>query len=151
MVEVETAKDLASLIGQKIGTSEWIEIDQKMINAFADVTNDPMWIHVDVERASREMPDGKTIAHGLLVLSLVPGLAQTIYKVKRRSRALNYGLNRVRYTGQVQVGSRVRTHQTIKAVDVIEGGARITSEHLVEIEGRSRPALVAETLVVMYD
>jgi len=71
MVEVETAKDLASLIGQKIGTSEWIEIDQKMINAFADVTNDPMWIHVDVERASREMPDGKTIAHGLLVLSLV--------------------------------------------------------------------------------
>jgi acyl dehydratase len=110
-----------------------------------------MWIHVDVERASREMPDGKTIAHGLLVLSLVPGLAQTIYKVKRRSRALNYGLNRVRYTGQVQVGSRVRTHQTIKAVDVIEGGARITSEHLVEIEGRSRPALVAETLVVMYD
>src|SRR5207245_2368408 len=117
----------------------------------AEATGDYQWIHVDVERAKREMPGGKTIAHGYLTLSLVPRLAQTIYRVKNRSRGLNYGSNRVRFTGQVPAGSRIRLRQKIKAVEPVEGGVRITSENTVEVEGASRPALVAETIGMSFD
>src|ERR1700748_1441233 len=94
-----TFETVASLAGQEIGVSDWVEITQDRINAFADATGDHQWIHVDVERAKKEMPGGKTIAHGYLTLSLVPRLAQTIYRVERRSRGLNYGSNRIRFTG----------------------------------------------------
>ena len=97
------------------------------------------------------MPGGKTIAHGYLTLSLVPRLAQTIYRVKNRSRGLNYGSNRIRFTGQVPAGSRIRLRQKIKAVDPVEGGVRITSENTVEVEGAARPALVAETISMQFE
>jgi acyl dehydratase len=151
MLVVERPSDMTQFVGRKVGTSDWLAIDQKRIDAFAEISGDDHWIHVDVERASREMPGGRTIAHGFLTLSLIPYLARSIYKIARRGRGLNYGCNRVRFTGAVPVGSRIRLHQTIKAVDQVESAVRITCECLIEIEGQDRPALVAETIVQIYE
>ena len=151
MLELERPGDLAQYVGKEIGVSDWFTVDQAIIDKFADATGDHQWIHVDVERAKREMPGGKTIAHGYLTLSLVPRLGQTIYRVKRRSRGLNYGSNRIRFTGQVPAGSRIRLRQKIKSVEPVEGGVRITSESTVEVEGASRPALVAEIISMQFD
>jgi acyl dehydratase len=151
MLELERPGDLARYVGKEIGISDWFTVDQSIIDKFAEATGDHQWIHVDVERAKREMPGGKTIAHGYLTLSLVPRLAQTIYRVEKRSRGLNYGSNRIRFTGQVPAGSRIRLRQKIKSVDPVEGGVRITSESTVEVEGAVRPALVAETISMQFD
>jgi acyl dehydratase len=152
MIEVERPMDLAQYVGKEIGVSDWFTIDQAIIDKFADATGDYQWIHVDVERAAREMPGGKTIAHGYLTLSLVPRLAATIYRVKKRSRGLNYGSNRVRFTGVVPAGSRVRLRQKIKSVEPVEaGGVRITSESTMEIDNAARPVLVAETISMQFE
>jgi acyl dehydratase len=151
MLEIERPADLAAYVGKEIGISDWFTVDQAIIDKFAEATGDHQWIHVDVERAKREMPDGRTIAHGYLTLSLVPRLAQTIYRVKRRSRGLNYGSNRVRFTGPVPAGARIRLRQRIKSVEPVEGGVRITSENTVEVEGADRPALIAETISMQFD
>src|SRR6266852_9946130 len=148
---VEKPQDLAQHVGKDLGPSDWITVDQPMIDKFAEATGDHQWIHVDVERAKREMPGGKTIAHGYLTLSLVPRLASTLYRVKNRSRGLNYGSNRIRFTGQVPAGARIRLRQKIKSVEPVEGGVRITSESTVEVEGAARPALVAETIGMSFD
>src|SRR5712692_4611514 len=113
MLKVETPKDLLGLVGRELGPSEWITVDQAMIDKFADATGDHQWIHEDVERAKREMPGGKTIAHGYLTLSLVPRLASTLVKVSQVSRGLNYGSNKVRFTNAVPAGSRIRLRQRI--------------------------------------
>ena len=152
MLEVDHPADLKAYEGKTIGTSEWVLVDQAMINAFADATGDHQWIHVDVERAKKEMPGGKTIAHGWLTLSLVPRLASTLYHVKNRSRGINYGANRVRFTGMVPAGSRIRLRLAIKSVEAMkDGGTRITNEGTMELEGSDRPVLVAETIGVTYD
>jgi acyl dehydratase len=152
MLEVERAADLKEYEGKEIGVSDWYAVTQEQINKFADATGDYQWIHVDVERCEREMPGGKTIAHGWLTLSLVPRLAATLYRVKTRSRGLNYGANRVRFTGTVPAGSRIRLRLTIKSVEAMkDGGTRITNEGTMELEGRDRPVLVAETIGVSYD
>jgi acyl dehydratase len=122
-----------------------------MIDRFAEATGDHQWIHVDVERAKRELPGGRTIAHGYLTLSLLPKLSSTVYRVRQRSRGVNYGSNRVRFTGTVPSGSRVRVHQTLLALEPIEGGHRLTIENKIEVEGQDRPALIAETLSLAYD
>jgi acyl dehydratase len=147
-----STQELLGAAGRDLGTTAWQTITQEQIDQFADATGDHQWIHVDVERARREMPGGKTIAHGYLTLSLVPRLAQTIYRVRRRSRGLNYGSNRIRFTGQVPAGSRIRLRQKIKSVEpVADGGVRITAENSVEVEGAARPALVAETISLQYE
>jgi acyl dehydratase len=151
VLELETPSDLAARIGQPLGTSEWITVDQATIDTFAEATGDHQWIHVDVERAKREMPGGRTIAHGFLTLSLLPRMAQTIWRINRRSRGLNYGLNKVRFTAPVPAGARIRLHQTLKAVEPVEAGQRFTFAASVEIEGEPRPALVAETIAVVFD
>ena len=151
MLEIERPSDLVNYVGKDMGTSDWFTVDQAIIDKFAEATGDHQWIHVDVERAKREMPGGKTIAHGYLTLSLVPRLASTIYRVKSRSRGLNYGSNRVRFTGPVPAGSRIRLTLKIKSVEPVEGGVRVTSESTMEVEGASRPALVAETIGMMFD
>jgi acyl dehydratase len=151
MVEVEHGTDLSAYVGKEIGVSDWYTVTQDQINKFADATGDHQWIHVDVERCKKEMPGGKTIAHGWLTLSLVPRLASTIYKVKHRSRGINYGANRVRFTGPVPADSRIRLRLTIKEVEPVEGGVRVTNEGLMEIEGGSRPVLVSETIGLVYD
>jgi acyl dehydratase len=148
---VEYPKDLKQHIGEELGPSDWMTVDQAMIDKFAEATGDHQWIHVDVERAKREMPGGKTIAHGYLTLSLVPRLAATLVKVEKRRRGINYGSNKVRFTSVVPAGSRVRLRQRIVAVDEVSGGGhRITSEMKVEVEGQERPALVAETMGIQY-
>jgi acyl dehydratase len=125
-------------------------IDQKLIDDFAAVSGDRNWIHIDVERAKQELPDGKTIAHGMLTLSLVTDLGANIAKVLERSKGVNYGSNKVRFTAPVQVGSRIRLHRTLLKFERAEGGARLTFSNEVEIEGKQRPALVAETISMMY-
>ena len=151
MLEVEKPSELAAHVGQIIGTSSWLTVDQVMIDKFAEVTGDDQWIHVDVERAKREMPGGKTIAHGYLTVSLIPVLLRQIFKVRKRSRSINYGSNKIRFLNPVQAGSRVRLVQKLKAVDPVEGGCRLTFEATVEIEGEDRPAVVAATLAIAYD
>ena len=152
MLEVERPADLVAYAGKEIGVSDWYTVTQEQINKFADATGDHQWIHVDVERCKTEMPGGKTIAHGWLTLSLVPRLASTLYRVKHRSRGINYGANRVRFTGMVPAGSRIRLKLTVKSVEpVANGGTRITNESTMELEGSDRPVLVAETIGVTYD
>jgi len=148
---VEYPKDLAQHIGKELGPSEWFTVDQGMIDKFAEATGDHQWIHVDVERAKREMPGGKTIAHGYLTLSLVPRLAATLVKINKVKRGLNYGSNRVRFTGTVPAGARVRLRQKLVKVEPVEGnGVRVTSEVTMEVEGQERPALVAEIMGIRY-
>ena len=105
MLEVDKPADMKAHIGEKIGPSEWVTVDQAMIDKFAEATGDHQWIHVDVERAKREMPGGKTIAHGYLTLSLLPRLSHGIYTIRRRSRGINYGSNKVRFTAPVTMKS----------------------------------------------
>ena len=150
-VTVENPKDLAQHIGKELGPSEWMTVDQAMIDRFAEATGDHQWIHVDVERAKREMPGGKTIAHGYLTLSLVPRMAASLVTVTKRSRGINYGSNKVRFTSPVPAGSRIRLRQRLTAVDDIPGnGVRVTSEVSVEVEGQDKPALVAEIMGLRY-
>ena len=148
---VEQPKDLAQHIGRELGPSDWMTVDQTMIDKFADATGDHQWIHVDVERAKKEMPGGKTIAHGFLTLSLVPRMAATLIQIKNRSRGINYGSNKVRFTSPVPAGARIRLRQRIVAVDEVPGnGVRVTTEVTVEIEGQERPALIAEIMGLRY-
>src|SRR5271170_474672 len=100
-------KEIPSLVGQELGVSDWVEISQERVNKFADATGDRQWIHVDVERAAREMPGGKTIAHGYLTLSLLPRLGAEIFKITGQSRSVNYGSNKIRFMNVVPAGSRV--------------------------------------------
>ena len=151
MLTVETPQDLTKHVGQTLGPSEWLTVDQAMIDKFAEATGDHQWIHVDVERAKREMPGGKTIADGYLTLSLLPRLAPTLLKIQKRSRGVNYGSNKVRFVTPVPAGARIRLRQTIKNVEPVEGnGFRVTSEMVMEVEGQQRPAMVAETLSITY-
>jgi acyl dehydratase len=122
-----------------------------MINAFAAATGDHQWIHLDVDRARREMPGGKTIAHGYLTLSLLPRLGDSVYRIRTVSRAINYGTNKVRFTAPVPAGSRVRLHQVLKDVEDVRGGVRMTFECTVELENSEKPALVAEALFMAFD
>ena len=151
MLTVEYPKDLKLHVGKELGPSEWWTVDQAMIDKFAEATGDHQWIHVDVERARRDMPGGKTIAHGYLTLSLVPRMAATLSKVEKRRHGINYGSNKVRFISPVPAGSRIRLRQRIASVDeVANNGVRITSEMTVEIEGHDKPALVAETISAQY-
>jgi acyl dehydratase len=151
MLKVETPHDLLSLVGRELGPSDWVTVDQSTIDKFADATGDHQWIHVDVERAKREMPGGRTIAHGYLTLSMVPRLAQTLLSVAKRKRGLNYGSNKVRFTNTVPAGARVRLRQRIVNAEAVAGnGVRVTSEMTIEVEGQERPALVAEVIGIQY-
>ncbi len=142
--------DLPKHVGETLGPSPWITVDQAMIDKFADATGDHQWIHVDPARARREMPGGKTIAHGYLTLSLLPRLIKSVLDVRYR-HALNYGSNKVRYTGMVPAGSRVCLYQTLKSVDPEKnGGTRLTSECKIMVEGHDKPVLIAEVMAIFY-
>ncbi len=140
--------DIQSFVGQEIGVSDWFEVTQEKVNLFAEATGDHQWIHVDVERATREI--GGPIAHGFLTLSLIPMLGAQILRVEGVTRGINYGCNKVRFTGMVRVGKRVRMRQTLVGVEARSGGLQITNVCTIEIEGEERPACVAETLSVIY-
>ena len=151
MLKLETPKDVLEHVGRELGPSEWLTVTQEMIDTFAKATGDHQWIHVDVERAKREMPGGKTIAHGYLTLSLLPRLAPTLMTIAKRRRGLNYGSNKIRFISPVPAGARIRLRQKLlKAEPVEDSGMRITSQMTVEVEGSERPAMVAETISVVY-
>ena len=140
--------DLPGLIGEEMGVSDWVVVDQNRVNLFADATGDHQWIHIDVERANRQM--GGPIAHGYLTLSLIPFLGAGIMRVTGVTRGINYGSDKVRFTNMVRVGKRVRMRQKLLNVQPKAGGLQMTSECTIEIEGEDRPACVAETISVLY-
>lgn len=148
---VETPEALRALIGQELGVSDWLEVTQGLIDRFAEVTGDHQWIHVDVERAKREMPGGKTIAHGYLLLSLLPKLGAGIYKLSWPTRSINYGSDKVRIVNPVKAGARIRLRQSLVAVeDGAPGAHRITVRQTLEIEGEAKPAMIADTIRMSF-
>ena len=140
--------DLASLVGQEIGVSDWVEVSQERVNLFAEATGDHQWIHVDVERATQEI--GGPIAHGYLTRSLIPMLGADILRVTGVTRGINYGCDKVRFTGMVRVGKKVRMRQKLVSVEPKAGGLQLKNECTIEIEGEERPACVAETISILY-
>ena len=151
MIELERPADLAQYVGEEIGVSDWLTVDQALIDKFADATGDHQWIHVDVERAKKDMPGGKTIAHGFLTLSLIPMLSQQISHINNVRNGINYGCNKVRFTNPVEAGSRVRARAKLVAADELKGGGvRLTNEVTIEIEGQEKPACIAETMAIVY-
>ncbi|CAO3433398.1 MaoC family dehydratase [Azospirillum doebereinerae] len=152
MLVVERISDLFQHVGQELGPSGWRRVSQREIDLFAEITGDDHWIHVDRARAAAELPLGKTIAHGLLTLSVTAGLVDTLLQVRRYRRGLNYGCNRVRFTAPVPEGSSLRLRLTIREALPIDGGVRLTLHNVVEVDDQpERPAMVAETVVQMYD
>jgi len=143
---IDTLDDLTGLIGQRLEPSPWVEVDQQRIDAFADATGDHQWIHTDPARA-KDGPFGGTIAHGYLTLSLLIPMWTEILDVREVTTKVNYGLNRVRFPAPVPTGSKLRATATLAAVDPVPGGAQLTADVAIEIEGTSKPACVAQLLV----
>ena len=143
--------ELDALAGAELGASDWLAITQDMIDRFADVTLDPQWIHVDADRAARESPYGTTIAHGFLTLSLIPHFRQQIAEVRGVARAINYGVNKVRFPSAVRRDVRVRGVETLLTTTRVAAGTiRLTSRFVVEVEGETKPACVAETVTMVF-
>lgn len=143
--------NLETFVGKELGVSDWAVVSQEMINDFAETTGDRQWIHIDVERAKRESPFGGPIAHGYLTLSMIAGLAQGLGVVpKDAAAALNYGLDKVRFLTPVKAGARVRCRVAL-AEATKQGGPRtlVKMINTVEIDGEAKPALIAETLVIL--
>jgi len=149
MKTFEHLADLEALIGEPLGSSEWITIEQSRIDRFADATGDHQWIHVDPALAAKG-PFGTPIAHGFLTLSLLPTFFETAFAVADVRMGVNYGLNRVRFTAPVPVGSRLRAHFKLLAYERIEGGAQLIVEASIEREGSDKPVCVAESLTRRY-
>lgn len=146
MKRFATLAELQSLAGQPLGVSEWITVDQRRIDLFADATGDHQWIHVDAERA-KAGPFGTTVAHGFLTLSLLPQMSATAFEVEDARMGVNYGLNRVRFMSPVPAGSRLRGHFKLLSFEPIPGGAQMAIEVTMELEGSAKPACVAESIV----
>ena len=146
----ENLDELRAVTGQEISVSDWLTIDQKMIDAFAAATGDQQWIHVDPARAKTESPYGRTVAHGFLTLTLVSRLSAQAIQVRGFKLRVNYGVNRLRFPAPVLVDSRVRAHITLGAVEEIEGGVHLVWNVVVEMEGSVKPALAVEWLVRYY-
>ncbi len=147
---VSSIEDAKKLEGQEVGLSDWIVIDQNRIDMFAETTDDFQWIHVDVDRAGREMPDGKTIAHGYLTLSLITSLTGNFVEFTGLERGINLGVNKARFYTPVQVGDRVRARTTVISTRRRAGALMLTSETRIEVENQKKPACVAETLGMYF-
>ena len=149
MTTITGLDELKEYEGKELGTSDWHEVTQKDIDQFADITGDHQWIHVDTERA-KETPFGGTIAHGYYTLSLAPMFTEQIFALEGFAFAINYGLDKVRFPAPLPVGSRVRMHAKLKALEAVPGGAQMTVEVTFEREGGDKPVCVAETLARVY-
>lgn len=143
-----TTDELEAAIGEDLGVTEWIEIDQERVNLFADATDDHQWIHVDQEKSDAG-PFGGTIAHGYLTLSLIPRLSSEIFAMDTPGARLNYGLNKVRFPTPVKVGARVRGRASIVGLTDVPAGKQLTVTYVIEVEGEAKPACVAETVVLL--
>ncbi len=147
---IKTMDDARALVGAEIGLSDWTVIDQNRIDQFAEATTDYQWIHVDTERAARELPEGKTIAHGYLTLALIPALTGNFIEVENLTRAINFGLNKVRFYTPVRAGARVRARVNVLKAQRRAGALLLTCEVRIEVEGERKPACVAETLGMYF-
>jgi acyl dehydratase len=142
-----SVEELQKAVGEELGSSDWLLIEQSRVDLFAEATDDHQWIHVDAERAA-DGPFGGTIAHGYLTLSLLPRFGKEIYTVENMRTGINYGLNRVRFIHPVRVGSRVRSTATLVSVTDVPGGVQlVVSQRVdVEVDGKPKPACVAESI-----
>jgi acyl dehydratase len=145
-----TVADLQAEIGKEVAISEWMMMEQGRVNQFAEATDDPQWIHVDVERAKRESPFGTTIAHGFLTLSLIPKLFESVVILPQGKMSINYGLNKVRFPSPVRVGSRLRGRFKLLEVEQLDGCMQSVWQMTLECEGQEKPACVAESVLRMY-
>jgi acyl dehydratase len=143
------ADELKAAVGEQLGTSDWVTVEQKQIDTFAEATGDHQWIHVDAERA-KDGPFGGTIAHGYLTLSLLPVFSAQVYKVENVKMGINYGLNKVRFTSPVPVNSRLRGSFELLEVSEVKDALQVVNKVTVEIEGSERPACVAEWVTRVY-
>lgn len=150
MRSIASIEELKSLVGQEVGVTDWVPISQERVNLFAETTEDRQWIHIDVERSRKESPYGGTIAHGFLMLSLLPMLMQGVVSIPTSKMGVNYGLNKVRFPAPLPVGSKVRGRVGVMEVENIAGGAQITWKVTVEREGGDKPVCVAELLARQY-
>ena len=141
--------DLQSLVGQDIGCGDWMAVDQARIDLFAQATGDHQWIHTDPARAASG-PFGVTVAHGFVTLSLLPALFESGFAIDDVRMGINYGLNRVRFMSPVRVGSRVRGAFKLQAYEPLPGGAQLTVQVTIELEGSNKPACVAESLTQRF-
>jgi acyl dehydratase len=146
MRSFDTLAELQALVGQSLGQSDWITVDQSRIDRFADATGDHQWIHVDPQRAAAG-PFGATVAHGFLTLSLLPEMAASAFDITGSRMGVNYGLNRVRFPAPVPCGSRLRGHFKLLSFEPIDGGAQLVMEVTMEREGSTKPVCVAESVV----
>lgn len=146
---VKTVEEAQAMVGQELGVSDWLLVDQDRIDRFADATDDHQWIHTDIERAARELPTGSTIAHGYLLTALLPKLVETVVQFEVE-RAINYGLNKVRFKQMVPSGSRIRLRATLKSARKRAGALQVILDNTVEIEGQAKPACVAETIALYF-
>ncbi|NMM38442.1 MAG: MaoC family dehydratase [Glaciimonas sp.] len=147
---IGSQEELKVLVGQKVASSSWVDITQQRVDQFAQATGDCQWIHLDVERSRRESSFGTTVAHGFLTLSLLPMFMEESIAMTGVKMGLNYGLNKVRFPAPVPVGSRLRAHLTLLAVDDIEGGVQASWEVVMERQGSEKPVCVVEVLVRQY-
>ncbi|MDT7559424.1 MAG: hypothetical protein QOI68_3894 [Pseudonocardiales bacterium] len=143
------ADELKAAVGEQLGTSDWVTVEQKQIDTFAEATGDHQWIHVDAEKA-KDGPFGGTIAHGYLTLSLLPVFSAQVYKVENVKMGINYGLNKVRFTSPVPVNSRLRGSFELLEVSEVKDALQVVNKVTVEIEGSERPACVAEWVTRVY-
>ncbi|MDK3257153.1 MaoC family dehydratase [Blastococcus capsensis] len=150
MSTTTTMAELSGLTGTEMGTSDWYEVTQEHVNLFADATGDHQWIHIDVERATKESPFGGPIAHGYLTLSLLVPLLGQVITVSDTVMGVNYGLNKVRFPSPVPVGSRVRLTATLAKVEDVAGGKQLTFSCVVEREGGDKPVCIAEPVYRYY-
>ena len=150
MPVIESVEDAKALEGKEVGLSDWVIVDQNRIDQFAEATGDYQWIHVDTERAAAELADGRTIAHGYLTLALIPALTDNFVDFKKLARAINFGVNKVRFYTPVQSGARVRARATVLQARRRAGALLLTSEVRIEVEGERKPACVAETLGMYF-
>lgn len=154
MALAQALAELKSKVGQEIHTSDWLTVDQAMIDAFAAATRDKQWIHIDPRRAASESPYGKTIAHGYLTLSLYPLLRGLVDESKPLvpgvKRVINYGINKLRFPNAVVVDSRIRAHCKLVSAEEAKGSIELVEEYSVEVEGQERPACVSECVMRLY-
>lgn len=147
---ISSIEEAVEAVGQELGVSQWVAVDQDRINAFAHATGDRQWIHVDVERARTESPYGTTIAHGFLTLSLIPALSKENYRIDNAKMGINYGLNRVRFMAPVPAGGRIRLRsELVDAAKVGDTTVDLTVRQTVELDGSTKPAAVAEVIARM--
>ena len=145
-VQVQGIEGLKALLGEQIGPSDWREVTQEDIDAFADLSGDHQWIHTDVERAKNESPFGTTVAHGNLTLSMIDGMRLELLSSSGFKLGVNYGWNRVRFPAHVPAGSRIRTTAEVTEVEDVGGGWwQIVTRFTVEVEGSDKPACVADS------